>query len=204
MAQTCPGSRFIFSCRSLDYSSSLSSKDLTVPHVRIESLSDAQVEHFLQVYSPHGDTLWRHLKGTPQLDLYRTPIYLKMLVNQTDAEGHIPEGRAALFTGFVRQALQRERRAENPRFQPDDLLTEWDCDQLTQHRWKDACDLPSEGVLIPKLSSLAYRMQEQRITSEASQVRIDHERALTLLEHARSKDILKAGVDLRRSGYRCQ
>jgi formylglycine-generating enzyme required for sulfatase activity len=197
MAQTCPGSRFIFSCRSLDYSSSLSSKDLTVPHVRIESLSDTQVEHFLQVYSPHGDTLWRHLKGTPQLDLYRTPIYLKMLVNQADAEGHIPEGRAALFTGFVRQALQRERHADNPRFQPDDLLTEWDCDQLTLHHWKDACDLPSEGVLIPKLSSLAYRMQEQRITSEASQVRIDRRRALTLLEHARSKDILKAGVDLR-------
>ncbi|MFO1434368.1 MAG: SUMF1/EgtB/PvdO family nonheme iron enzyme [Candidatus Competibacteraceae bacterium] len=197
MAQTCPGSRFIFSCRSLDYSSSLSSNDLPVPHVRIESLSDAQVEQFLQVYSPHGATLWRHLKGTPQLDLYRTPIYLKMLVNQADAEGHIPEGRAALFTGFVRQALQRERRADNPRFQPDDLLTEWDCDQLTQHQWKDACDLPSEGILIPKLSSLAYHMQEQRIISEASQVRIDRKRALTLLEHARSKDILKAGVDLR-------
>jgi len=63
-----------------------------VPHVRIESLSDAQVEHFLQVYSPHGVTLWRHLQGTPQLDLYRTPIYLKMLVNQADAAGHIPEG----------------------------------------------------------------------------------------------------------------
>ena len=150
MAQTCPGNRFIFSCRSLDYSSSLSSKDLTVPHVRIESLSDAQVEHFLQVYSPHGDTLWRHLKGTPQLDLYRTPIYLKMLVNQADAEGHIPEGRAALFTGFVRQALQRERRAENPRFQPDDLLTEWDCERLTQHRWKDAYDLPGRGRSDPE------------------------------------------------------
>ena len=39
-------------------------------------------------------------------------------------------------------------------------------------------------------------MQEQRITSEASQVRIDYDRALALLEHARAKDILKAGVDL--------
>ncbi len=178
ITQTCPGNRFIFSCRSLDYSSSFSSKDLTVPHVRIESLSDAQVDQFLQVYSPHGDTLWRHLKGTPQLDLYRTPIYLKMLVNQADAAGHIPEGRAALFTGFVRQALQRERRAENPRFQPDELLTQFDCERLTQHRWKHAYDLPGRGVLIPKLASLAHRMQQQRIATEASQVRIDYDQAL--------------------------
>ncbi len=196
MAQTCPGSRFIFSCRSLDYSSSLSSKDLTVPHVRIESLSDAQVEHFLQVYSRHGATLWRHLKGTPQLDLYRTPIYLKMLVNQADAEGHIPAGRAALFTGFVRQALQRERKADNPRFQPDNLLTQFDYDRLTQHRWKHAYDLPGRGVLIPKLAGLAHRMQQQRIATEASQVRIDYDQALALLDHAKAEDILKAGVDL--------
>jgi len=96
MAETCPGSRCIFSCRSLDYSSSLSSNDLTVPHVRIESLSDAQVERFLQLYSPHGDILWRHLQGTPQLELYRSPIYLKMLVNQADAEGRIP-GSYAIY-----------------------------------------------------------------------------------------------------------
>jgi formylglycine-generating enzyme required for sulfatase activity len=196
MAQTCWGSRFIFSCRSLDYSSSLSSKDLTVPHVRIESLSDAQVEHFLQVYSPHGATLWRHLKGTPQLDLYRTPIYLKMLVNQADAEGHIPEGRAALFTGFVRQALQRERHADNPRFQLDELLTRRDCERLVRHEWKHAYDLPGRGVLIPKLAGLAHRMQQQRIATEASQVRIDYDQALAILEHAKAEDILKAGVDL--------
>jgi formylglycine-generating enzyme required for sulfatase activity len=199
MAQTCSGSRFIFSCRSLDYSSSLSSKDLPVPHVRIESLSDSQVEHFLQLYSDHGDTLWRHLQGTPQLDLYRTPIYLHMLMKQADAEGHIPQGRAVLFTGFVRQALQREKRADNPRFQADELLTQLDCDWLVQHQWehaKDACELPNHGVLVPKLASLAYQMQEQRITTEASQVRIDYDQALKLLEHARAKDILTAGVDL--------
>jgi hypothetical protein len=197
MAQTCQGGRFIFSCRSLDYSSSLSSKDLTVPHVRIESLSDPQVQHFLQVYSSHGETLWRHLKSTPQLDLYRTPIYLKMLVNQADAEGHIPPGRAALFTDFVRQALQRERRAGNPLFQADELLTRLDCERLVQHSWKGAYGLPSRGVLFHKLASLAHRMQEQRIATEASQVRIDYDQALALLEHGRAEDILKAGMDLR-------
>jgi hypothetical protein len=37
--RTYPGNRVVFSCRSLDYSASLSSRELTVPQVRIESLS---------------------------------------------------------------------------------------------------------------------------------------------------------------------
>ena len=196
MAQACPGSRLIFSCRSLDYSSPLSSKDLTVPHVRIESLSDAQVEHFLQVYSPHGATLWRHLKGTPQLDLYRTPIYLKMLVNQADAEGHIPEGRASLFTGFVRQALQRERRAENPHFQPDDLLTQRDCERLTQHRWKHAYDLPGRGVLIPKLTAWPIGCSNSASPPKPRRCASTTTRRWRCWSMPKRRTILKAGVDL--------
>jgi predicted NACHT family NTPase len=113
------GNRVLFSCRSLDYGSSLSSNDGPVPHVRIESLSDAQVQAFLAHYSEHSEALWRGLEGTPQLELYRSPIYLKMLVNQAGSEGDIPQDRAALFTGFVRQALQWEVRAPNPLFQAD-------------------------------------------------------------------------------------
>ena len=102
-----PGNRVVFSCRHLDYSVTLSSKDLPVPQVRIEPLSDAQVQEFLTLYCPeHSATLWQNLQGTPQLDLLRSPYYLKLLVAQTTAE--IPAGRAALFTGFVRQALRRE------------------------------------------------------------------------------------------------
>ena len=41
-----PGVRVVFSCRSLDYSESLSTPELNVPHVRIERLSDDQVEAF--------------------------------------------------------------------------------------------------------------------------------------------------------------
>jgi formylglycine-generating enzyme required for sulfatase activity len=117
-------------------------------------------------------------------------------VDQVGADGRIPPGRAALFTGFVRQALQRERHAENPHFQANELLTRHDCERLTQHRWKTVYDLPSRGVLFPKLASLAHRMQEQRIATEASQVRVDYERALALLEHGRAENILHAGVDL--------
>ena len=47
-----PGNRVVFSCRSLDYSSSLSTSELRVPQVRIEPLTDDQVRNFLKVYSP--------------------------------------------------------------------------------------------------------------------------------------------------------
>jgi formylglycine-generating enzyme required for sulfatase activity len=59
LAQHYPHIWVIFSCRSLDYSASLSSRDLPVPQVRIESLSDAQVEEFVHLYCPdYGATLY--------------------------------------------------------------------------------------------------------------------------------------------------
>jgi predicted NACHT family NTPase len=107
LAEEYPGNRVIFSCRSLDYSATLSTKERPVPQVRIESLSDDQIQDFIQRYcSEHADTLWANLKGTPQLDLVRSPYYLKLLVEQSQ-QGEVSNGRAALFTGFVRQALKR-------------------------------------------------------------------------------------------------
>ena len=101
------GTRAIFSCRSLDYSASLSSAELAVPHVRIETLSDSQVEDFLRLYRPErASELWSQLRGSDQLDLFRSPYYLKLLLAQ---EGDAPlQGRATLFTAFVRQCLRRE------------------------------------------------------------------------------------------------
>ena len=126
LTQRYPGNRAIFSCRSLDYSATLSSKDLPVPQVRIEALSDAQIQEFLQLYCPdHHAALWRNLAGSPQLEVLRSPYFLKLLVAQTTA-GEIPEGRAALFGGFARQALQREIEADHPLFQPGALLGERD------------------------------------------------------------------------------
>ena len=86
LARDYAGNRVVFSCRHLDYSVTLSSKDLPVPQVRIEPLSDAQVQEFLTLYCPeHSATLWQNLQGTPQLDLLRSPYYLKLLVAQTTA-----------------------------------------------------------------------------------------------------------------------
>ena len=77
----------------------------------------------------NGATLWQNLEGTPQLEVLRSPYYLKLLVAQTTA-GEIPAGRAALFTGFVRQALRREVESDNALFQPGDLLHARDVQRL--------------------------------------------------------------------------
>jgi formylglycine-generating enzyme required for sulfatase activity len=196
LARDYAGNRVVFSCRHLDYSVTLSSRDLPVPQVRIEPLSDAQVQEFLTLYCPeHGATLWQNLQGTPQLDLLRSPYYLKLLVAQTTA-GEIPAGRAALFTGFVRHALRREVESDNALLQADALLHARDVQRLVQaHPWPPF-ELPARGLLIPKLSALAFQMQMQRAVNEAAQVRIAYDEALAMLDHPRAEDILKAGAAL--------
>jgi formylglycine-generating enzyme required for sulfatase activity len=190
-----PGNRAVFSCRHLDYNVTLSSKELPVPQVRIEPLSNAQVQAFVTVYCPeHGARLWQNLEGTPQLEVLRSPYYLKLLVAQTTA-GEIPAGRAALFTGFVRQALRREV-SDNALWQPHGLLHERDALRLNDLRPWPPYELPERGILIPQLSALAFQMQSQREANEAAQVRIPYDEALTILAHLRAEDILKAGTAL--------
>ncbi|HRD67019.1 MAG TPA: SUMF1/EgtB/PvdO family nonheme iron enzyme [Candidatus Competibacter sp.] len=187
----------IFSCRSLDYSATLSSKELPVPQVRIEALSDDQIQQFLQLYCPaHHAALWGHLADSPQREVLRSPYFLKLLVAQTTA-GEIPEGRAALFGGFARQALQREIEADHPLFRPGALLGERDRQRFGQPRtWKTPHELPRQGILFDKLSHLAFAMQARRQPGEASQVRIAYPDALALLAHDRAGDVLKAGEAL--------
>ena len=61
--------------------------------------------------------------SAPQLEVLRSPYFLSLLVDQLEAEQRMPTGRAALFTGFIRQALRREVERENPLFGPGPLLT---------------------------------------------------------------------------------
>jgi predicted NACHT family NTPase len=196
LARDYAGNRVVFSCRHLDYSVSLSSKDLPVPQVRIEPLADAQVQAFLPLYCPeHGATLWQNLKGTPQLALLRSPYYLKLLVAQTTA-GEIPAGRAALFTGFVRHALRREVESDNALLQANALLHARDVQRLVQvHTWPPF-ELPERGILMPKLSQLAFQMQAQRAVNEAATVRVTYDAALAILAHPRAEDSLKGGEAL--------
>ncbi|MCB1807493.1 MAG: TIR domain-containing protein, partial [Candidatus Competibacteraceae bacterium] len=208
LADDYPGNRVIFSCRSLDYSASLSSKDLPVPQVRIEPLDDEQVQAFLHSYcEEHADALWTNLRGTKQLDLLRLPFFLKLLTDQAHS-GAIPEGRAALFGGFVRRALRREIDQHQPLFQAGKLLSERDIERLSHTTdWKPGHALPSGGMLCNKLSALAFAMQDRygpKATSaedaENPQVRLDYDEALALLSGnqaiEQAKQILKAGEAL--------
>ncbi|MBA3966209.1 MAG: SUMF1/EgtB/PvdO family nonheme iron enzyme [Nitrospirales bacterium] len=201
LAHEHPQTRMVFSCRSLDYSASLSSKEFPVPQVRIEALSDEQIQGFLEAYCPaYHETLWEHLRNSPQLALLRSPYYLKLLVEQT-ATGEIPSGRAALFTGFVRQALQREVLGDNPVFHPGGLLDNRDIRQLTQARaGTHPFALPERGPLVPKLSQLAFRMQDRQSATqhrqsatESGQVRVAYDEALAAIDDAAGENILKAG-----------
>ncbi|MCX7110939.1 MAG: SUMF1/EgtB/PvdO family nonheme iron enzyme [Proteobacteria bacterium] len=196
MARTCPGVRAVLSCRSLDYSASLSTPSLSVPHVRIEGLNDGQVEEFLAQYDPDlGPKLWRQLKGTAQLDLFRSPFYLNLLLKQAKDDGQVPKGRAALFTGFVRQALVREvEYSRNPIFQAGDLLTAWDHKCIVQHNWK-GFELPEGGPLFRVLSDFAHGLQLRRGAANEARVRVKRAEALTLLGE-RAESILEAGVAL--------
>jgi len=197
LALTRTGNRVIFSCRSLDYSQPLSTPDLRVPQVRIEPLSDDQVRDFLTLYSPgRWREIWAALEGSPQLEVLRSPYFLALLVDQVDGTGEMPSGRAALFTGFVRQALRREVERGNALFEPGEVLDSRDVKRLAAWKWQTPYDLPDRGALIPKLSYLAHAMQRARDDGGGSQVRIDFDDALTLLDTASDEAILAAGEAL--------
>ncbi len=195
LAQSRPGNRVVFSCRTLDYSAPLSTPALRVPQVQIEPLSDAQVEAFLRAYSPvRGADIWGAIAGTPQLDALRAPFFLALLVEQVEAMGELAGDLAGLFTGFVRQALRREVERDNPLFAIEEVLAGRDMRRIAQWQWRDAYELPERGALVPRLSALAYGMQASEADGEASQVRVDYDTALELLDHPRHEDIVKAGL----------
>lgn len=207
-----PSVRVIFSCRTLDYGSQLTTKDLPrIPQVEITALTDPQIEQFLLVYSPdHGGSLWRQLKDTPQADLYRSPYYLKLLIDQAQ-DGEIPKGRAALFAGFVRAMLQREI-PDNPRLREQDwLLTERERKRADQ--WQNDYELPKRGKLFNTLAAFAFQLQQKQHDGETdkvgnsgnsgnkSQVRIDFDDALDMLseqieDEKQQEHLLNTAVDL--------
>ncbi|MFN0087066.1 MAG: TIR domain-containing protein, partial [Blastocatellia bacterium] len=188
--------RILFSCRSLDYSASLSSSELPVPQVEVQPMTAEQMRRFLSAYAPaHEERLWRELDGSPQFTLFQTPYFLKLLCEQVEATGETPKGRAALFTGFVRQAMKREINVDLFQLQGG-LLNENDHEKLNLGRWRNAFDLPDRGPLIPALCDLAFTMQEKGLETEGAQVRIDYDDARELLSHPQSEKIFKAGIAL--------
>ncbi len=191
------GNRFVFSCRNLDYSTPLSSPTLRVPQIRLEPMSNRQVRQYLRLYSPgHWLDIWTDIGGSGQLDMFRSPFFLRLLIDQVEAEGAIPKGRAGLFSGFVRQALKRELERDNPVFDDDDLLTSRDRRHIVAWQWDSPFELPAEGSLVPGLERLAYGMQVAREAGEASEVRIDYGEAVDLVGPDGGETVIDAGLAL--------
>lgn len=191
------GNRCVFSCRSLDYSAPLSSPTLRVPQVRIEPMSDRQIRQYLKLYCPaHWAEVWQEISSSKNLELLRTPYFLRLMVEQVELEGRIPQGRAELFTGLVRHALRREVERDNPVFDGEVLLSSRDRRQIVSWRWRDGADLPERGALIPGLSRLAHRMQESLSTTSGSQVRIGYDDALDMIDHPQAETMVRAGAAL--------
>jgi formylglycine-generating enzyme required for sulfatase activity/GTPase SAR1 family protein len=192
-----PGNRAIFSCRSLDYSASLSTPSLRVPQVVIQSMNPQQAQLFLKLHTPaYSALVWNSIANTPQQSLFSTPYFLKLLVDQVEFSGKIPRGRSELFTGFVRQAISREIQANNKHLQTKDLLVERDLNQVSLGRWGSPYDLPSRGILISKLSELAYKMQESRRGTDGVHVRVSYQDALNIINHESADSIIRAGIDM--------
>jgi len=193
------GNSVIFSCRSLDYSAPLSGEDVPVRQVRVEPLSSTQIEAFLQIYlAEEGDAVWEALRDNGQrLELFSNPFFLRLLTAEVAATGDIPDGQAALLTGFVRRALRREIEERHSRlFQPGALLSEEDYEQVLHRDWLSAYDLPIEGDLILQLEKLAFAMQDGRQSGEGGQVRIAERTAIKLIDSPQARDLIAAGIQL--------
>ena len=191
--------RVVFSCRSLDYSRTLSSEDLRVPQVQVEPMSDEQIERYLKRRVPaSAKAVWSELERRGEVDAVRTPFFLRLLADQVAATGELLSGRAALMSQFVRLALRREVEKDTPLFRPNGLLSEIDFQRLSDSRtrWEPVWELPEDGALIPSFTVLADGMQRAQRTGEGSLVRVSYRDALDLLPPGRGRDVIRAGATL--------
>ena len=193
------GLRVIFSCRSLDYSRTLSTPSLRVPQVQVEPMSDGQIERYLKRRVPAvAEAVWRELERRDGIDVVRTPFFLRLLADQVAATGEMRSGRVALMSQFVRLALRREVEKDTPLFRPSELLSEIDFLRLSDSRtrWEPAWELPEDGALIPSIVALADGMQRAQRAGEGSLVRVSYRDALGLLPQDLGRDVIRAGATL--------
>jgi formylglycine-generating enzyme required for sulfatase activity len=187
------GNRIIFTCRSLDYSQSLSTKDMRVPNVELQPLTVEKIGEFLQVYLSENDReVFEQIERNGTLEFYSNPYFLSLLCDQIGEDGEVPKGRASLFTGYVRAAIRREMETEL--FVNEEWLSRLDRQKLVQNKWANAYQLPVAGTLPERLGHLAYEMQRSGQRKENKQVSIGLEQAMGLLGSEKPEKMIEGGV----------
>ncbi len=195
------GNRAVFSCRSLDYSATLSTPELRVPQLEVEALDEAGIEDFVEAYSSRS--LDEVLGASPQRELLERPFMLRLLLSALEAaDPKAPDENpgldpAALLTAYLRRALRREVERDHPALAPGRALHLRDVQRVLAARaWRDPYELPGRGPLIGGLESLAYAMlgEEGGFGRKALQVRFDA--ALTMIGSDHPEAVVQAGLAL--------
>ncbi len=187
------GNRIIFTCRSLDYSHSLSSPDMRVPNVELQPLTVEKIREFLQVYQPANHAkVFEEIRKAGTLEFYNNPYFLSLLCNQIGKDGEVPKGHASLFTGYVRAAMKREM--DSDLFTNEGFLSKSDRLKLTRNQWANVFHLPEASKIPERLSHLAYEMQQSGEKKENKQIRIGFKQALELIGIGKPEKIIECGV----------
>ncbi len=189
------GNRVIFTCRSLDYSASLSTAELPVPQVLVEPLDDGAVRDFLK---QHGiadavdDALAPELKA-----VLRRPLMLRLLAGQAAEAGALPRGRVGLISGFIRQVLRRELERDHPLLVTGPWFSARDLKRVALVRsWARPHDLPDEGRWVSSLQRLAWTLQGRQASADGSQVHAPREELKRLLADVPLDELLALGGSL--------
>lgn len=162
---TYPGVCFLFACRPLDYSQRLDAgRHMRLPEIEIQEMEPDRIRAFIhkRFASDIATQIWGQLEHHPSLQLYGTPYYLNLLLGQIDIEAPdvaIPQNRAELFSGMVRERLRRECQKRNPRFDNSELLSRHDRRTIENDRSRGN-RLPKETPLFAALAALAFHIQD--------------------------------------------
>jgi formylglycine-generating enzyme required for sulfatase activity/class 3 adenylate cyclase len=130
------GSRFLVTCRILDYGEELSG----LQRVEVQPLGDDQIQHFLQNELPEKwRALWQALQSDDSqhrlLEMARNPYLLTIMIDVFEEDGELSQNRADLMRRFTH------------------IMLEWARAKYPPDQWLDS-DLQFEA-----LSVMAYEMQ---------------------------------------------
>ncbi|MES9905050.1 MAG: SUMF1/EgtB/PvdO family nonheme iron enzyme [Sedimenticola sp.] len=166
-----PGVRLLFACRPLDYSQRLDAgRHTRLPEIEIQAMEPGRIKAFIEKRFPSkiAAQLWGQLRDSPSLALYGSPYYLNLLLGQVDPKAErvtIPQNRADLFSGMVRERLRRECHRGNPRFKNPALLAEWEQTTILNDRSRGN-RLPDETPFFAALAALAFHIQDDADSNE--------------------------------------